>query len=252
MSIGRTMYDPVPDGMPRTDGGVRYSEVSPPASIAAVVHRFWELRTMENLAEDFVYHALPDACVNLLLNERDPRVAGVTRLRTRAEKLNLGRSFHYVGVQLYPGVWQGRRDEILDSYVGSPYVGELPLVQVAEQMVGLPLCEKAVLLSGLVERLIATAHVAPNPLTGSILMNLDRLRTVADMAALVGLSTRHLQRALKACVGMPPHDFLKVLRLQQSFRRDYLELYADQSHYINAFRQSVGYTPSRYEATFDV
>ena len=252
MSVGRTNYDPVPDGIPRTAGGVRYTEVSPPASLAAVVHRFWELRTMEDLAEDFGYHALPDACVNLLFNERDPRVAGITRLRTRAEMLNLGRSFHYVGVQLYPGVWQGRSDEILDSYVGSPYLGELPLVQVAEQMVGLPLSEKAVLLSGLVERLVASAHVAPNALTGAILMNLDRLRTVADMAALVGLSTRQLQRELKASVGMPPHDFLKVLRLQQSFRRDYLELYADQSHYINAFRQSTGYTPSRYATTFDV
>ncbi|WP_397574003.1 helix-turn-helix domain-containing protein [Silanimonas sp.] len=252
MSGNRTIYDPVPDGMPRSAGSVRYMEVSPPASLSSVVHRFWELRTMENLAEDFVYHALPDACVNLLLNERDPRVAGITRLRTRAEKLNLGRSFHYVGVQLYPGVWQGRSDEILDSYVGSAYLGELPLVQVAEQMVGLPLSEKAVLLSGLVERLIASAHVAPNALTGAILLNLDRIRTVADMAALVGLSTRQLQRALKASVGMPPHDFLKVLRLQQSFRRDYLELYADQSHYINAFRQGTGYTPSRYAATFDV
>lgn len=252
MSVGRTIYSPVPDGMPRTAGGVRYTEVSPPAPLAAMVHRFWELRTIEILSEDFRYHALPDACVNLLFNECDPRVAGITRLRTRAEVLNLGRSFHYVGIQLYPGVWQGRSDEIQNSYVGSPYLGELPLVQVAEQMVGKSLSEKAVLLSGLVERLVASAHVAPNALTGAILMNLDRLRTVADMAALAGLSTRQLQRALKASVGMPPHDFLKVLRLQQSFRRDYLELYADQSHYINAFRQSTGYTPSRYVATFDV
>jgi len=70
--------------------------------------------------------------------------------------------------------------------------------------------------------------------------------------ALAGLSTRQLQRTLKQTTGFSPHDLLKVLRIQQSFKRHYLDLYADQSHYIHAFRTATGYTPARYLKKFGV
>ncbi|MFZ4404108.1 MAG: hypothetical protein ACOYOK_08415 [Pseudobdellovibrionaceae bacterium] len=47
-----------------------------------------------------------------------------------------------------------------------------------------------------------------------------------------------------------PHDFLKILRVQQSFRQDYLAYYADQAHYIHSFRRITGYTPSKYVKKF--
>ena len=52
----------------------------------------------------------------------------------------------------------------------------------------------------------------------------DAIRSVADMAALAELSPRQLQRKLKELTGFAPHDFLKVLRVQQSFRKHYLDL----------------------------
>jgi AraC-like DNA-binding protein len=69
---------------------------------------------------------------------------------------------------------------------------------------------------------------------------------------LVGLSPRQLQRNLKQSTGFSPHDLLKVLRIQQSFRQHYLNLYADQSHYIHSFRKVTGYTPAKYILKFDV
>jgi AraC-like DNA-binding protein len=95
-------------------------------------------------------------------------------------------------------------------------------------------------------------QVRGHPLTSAILSRLDAIRTVADMAALAGLSTRQLQRTLRQITGFSPHDLLKVLRLQQSFRRHYLDLYADQSHFTTAFRRAVGYTPGHYRKTFGV
>lgn len=57
---------------------------------------------------------------------------------------------------------------------------------------------------------------------------------------------------LKSATGFTPHDLLKVLRMQQSFRRHYLDYFADQSHYIHSFRKLTGYTPTKYRAKFDV
>jgi AraC-like DNA-binding protein len=246
------MYSPIRDGMERTVGSVKYSEAQPPSSLAGLVHCFWELKTVADLPEDFRYHALPDACVNILFNQIETSIAGVTALRTKAEVLNLGRSFHYVGIQFYPGVWQGNQEELIDHYVGAPYSGNLPLIQVSRQMAGVEFSGKLPALSDLVQWFLEEKLVATNFLTEKILTSLDHIRNVADMARIAGVSPRQLQRTLKRMTGMSPHDLLKVLRVQQSFRTHYLDLYSDQSHYIHSFRKITGYTPAKYAATFDV
>jgi AraC-like DNA-binding protein len=246
------MYSPAQDGRSIRGSLVRYTEVGPPADLATVVHCFWELRTISALPEDFQYHALPDACVNLLLNLLDPDIAGVTALHTEATTLVLGRSFHYVGVQFYPGVWQGDRSEIANRYVGTPYRGSLPLVQAAGRLMGREFPDMGQPLCELVRWCMAQGHVCPNAITAKILANLDALRSVGDMAALVGVSPRQLQRTLKRMTGFAPHDLLKVLRVQQSFRRHYLDLFADQAHFTHAFRQAIGYTPVQYRKRFGV
>ena len=140
---------------------------------------------------------------------------GVTALRTTYEVLNLGKEFHYVGIQFFPGVWQGNQSE---------------------------------LVSELIERKL----VAVNPVTAAILANLEEIQTVADMAEITQMSSRQLQRTLKKSTGFSPHDFLKVLRLQQSFKQHYLDAYTDQSHFIHSFRKITGYTPAEYFRKFDV
>lgn len=165
------MYDPVKDGVAKTATSVVYDEIAPPDALRELVHCFWRLRTVTDLDADFTLHAMPDACVNLLCNQRDTRIAGL---------------------------------------------------------------------------------VAPKPVTAAILVDLDHIRSVGDMAEVAGLSPRQLQRALQATTGFAPHDLLKVLRLQHSFRRDYLMSFADQSHCTRSFRTLTGYTPARFDRTFDV
>lgn len=246
------MYAPVQDGRSLRGPSVRYTEAQPPDDLADVVHCFWELRTLAPLPEDFRYHALPDACVNLLLNLADTSIAGITALHTEATTLDLGRSFHYVGAQLYPGVWQGDRNEIRDRYVGTPYRGALPLVRTSRLLVGLEFAAMTPVLSELVRWCRAQGHVRANAVTACILSNLDAIRSVADMAVLLRLSPRQLQRTTKRLTGFAPHDLLKVLRVQQSFRQHYLDLYADQAHFTHAFRNAIGYTPVQYRKRFGV
>ena len=102
------------------------------------------------------------------------------------------------------------------------------------------------------EDLTVAVNAAINPVTAAILSNLDVIHSVADMAEVVALSPRQLQRTLKATTGFSPHDLWKVLRLQRSFRQDHLLLFADQSHFTHSFRKLTGYTPGRFKKTFDV
>lgn len=246
------MYDPVKDAMEKSVQSVTYTEVAAPDSLAELVHCFWEMKTETELGEDFNLHAMPDACVNVLLDQHDTRIAGVTALHTNHTTLNLGRSFHYVGVQFFPGVWRGAREGTVDHYVGEPYEGELPLVETSRALLERELDAKAPILAEFVETLRADGVVAPNPVTAAILTNIADVHSVADMASVAGLSPRQLQRTLKATTGFSPHDLLKVLRLQQSFHQDYLLAFADQSHFIHSFRDITGYTPAQFLKTFDV
>ena len=246
------MYNPVKDGIEKTARSVRYTEALPPADLAALVHCFWELKTDMPLTDDFHLHVLPDACVNILFNMRDTKIAAVTALQAKYEVLNLGKSFNYVGAQLLPGVWRGNRDELFDRYVDSPYAGTLPLIETAEKLAPVDFTGKQPILVTLVRQLVATGAVTPNEMVTNILKRLDTVHTVADMAALTGVSARQLQRILKQTTGFSPHDFLKVVRLQRSFGRDYLTSYTDQSHFIHSFRKMTGYTPAAYYKRFDV
>lgn len=246
------MYDPVKDGVAKTVESVVYHEAPPPAALRDLVHCYWGLWTERELPEDFTLHAMPDACVNLLFNQHDTDIAGVTQLHTTHTTLDLGRWFHYAGIQLFPGVWRGDPDATTDHYVGEPYDGDLPLIEASQAAAELDFDGKAEVFSDLVETLVTTGLIAPNPVTAAILRRLDEITNVADMADVAALSPRQLQRTLKATTGFTPHDLLKVLRIQQTFRQDYLLLFTDQSHFTHSFRTVTGYTPGRFNKTFDI
>ena len=246
------LYSPIRDGIARDARLVHYREMKPPESLSHLVHCYWELKTESRLEQDFELHAVPDACVNILFNELEPEVAGVTALRTTFEVLNLGREFHYVGIQFLPGVWRGNRQEIFDSYVGEAYRGSLPLIEVNRKLIGLDFRARERVMSRFVEELVSLDYVVPNPLTEKILRNIQDIQDVRDMAEAAGLSPRQLQRTLKRTTNFTPHDLLKVLRLQQSFKRHYLDFYSDQAHYIHSFRKITGYTPEKFKKKFDV
>jgi AraC-like DNA-binding protein len=246
------MYTPVQDGIAKSAQSVVYNEAQPPSDLAGLMHCFWELKTLVPLDDDFHLHALPDACVNIMFNEQDIEVAGVTALRTSYEVLNLGRAFHYVGIQFLPGVWRGNRQEIADQYIGTAYVGALPLKEVNATMARLDFIDKQTVMADLVRHLVAQQIVVANGVTATILRHLNDIHNVADMAARVGLSARQLQRVLKQDTGFTPHDLFKVLRLQQAIRQGCPMQYADQSHFIRSFRAITGYTPAQYFSKFNV
>jgi hypothetical protein len=165
---------------------------------------------MPRWADDFFLHVLPDACVNILFNVADTRIAAITALQVTHEVLNLGKTFHYTGVQLLPGVWQGNRDEIFDTFVDTPYSGSLPLIETSGNLSASDFPANQLVLSELVRRLVHEKQIVANTVIEKILASIPDIRTVADMAVIAGISPRHLQRADQAgdgsCSARPVKD----------------------------------------------
>ena len=245
-------YDPKGNGKDRSVDAVQFIESEPPGHLKGIVHRFIELWTDGTLTEDYRFHALPDACTYAVFDQLDQRISGVTQLSVQSEEFNLGRKFHFINIRFLPGIWPEHTDLLAKGQITAPYEGPLPLRDVNAALNGKGLAEAAPILSAFVASLLEQEHLVRNPVTEKIFENLDDIHNVADMAAIAGLSARQLQRKLKASTGFAPHDFLKVLRLQQSLNGGDPLSYADQSHFIHSFRRATGYTPGKYARKFDV
>lgn len=246
------MYDPKGNGKEKSVSAVSFVEREPPPHLHGIVHRFLHLRTEVALEEPYRFHALPDACTYLVLDQLDRQVTGVTRLRAASEEFDLGRRFHYINVRFLPGVWRTDRVPAAFGQIREAYAGDLPLVALNSALAGKPFEEAVETISAFVTDLVEAGVVAPNPVTAQIFEHLEEIGTVGDMADCVGLSPRQLQRRLKESTGFVPHDFLKILRLQLTLNGGDIWSYADQSHFIHSFRRATGYTPGKYARKFDV
>lgn len=246
------MYNPKGNSTEKTAQSVKFFEFEPPSHLRGFVHRFLELKTDGTLSDDYRFHALPDACTYIVFDQLDTKIAGVTKLRASSEELNLGKTFHYINIRFLPGVWQGDREPVDYGMVDTPYSGALPLIEINQDLSKQDVAGKQSILAGFVETLIDSKLVVANVITEKIFRHLDDIYSVSDMAAVSNLSPRQLQRTLKRTTGFAPHDFLKVLRLQQALNGDPSLSYADQSHFIHSFRKATGYTPGRFSRKFDV
>ncbi|MEJ6398929.1 helix-turn-helix domain-containing protein [Yoonia sp. 208BN28-4] len=246
------MYDPKGNSRDRAIDLVQFTETEPPAHLGGIVHRFLELRTTEPLPADYRFHALPDACTYIIFDQSDAHVAGLTKLQASAEELNLGRTFHFINIRFLPGVWQADKVPVGFGQIDDHYAGDLPLIAMNSVLIRQGFDASQTALVSFVDDLVARGLVVANPVTEQIFAQMDDIFTVADMAEICALSPRQLQRNLKRTTGFTPHDFLKVLRLQQALKGEPSLSYADQSHFIHSFRKATGYTPGKYAKKFDV
>jgi len=246
------MYDPKGNGKDKAVQSVHFLEAEPPLHLRGIVHRFLELKTVGVLPEDYRFHALPDACSYIVFDQLDCHITGVSTLRGASEEFSLGKTFHFVNIRFLPGVWQSNREPMSYGMVNTPYSGDLPLVETNNALSKRNFADQQLILARLVDVLLEQQLIVANPVTEKILHNIDTIASVADMASVSGLSARQLQRTLKRTTGFAPHDFLKVLRLQQALNGHDRWSYADQSHFIHSFRKATGYTPGKYSRKFDV
>lgn len=121
----------------------------------------------------------------------------------------------------------------------------------------------------LIERLAVLAEAPRVPFKGGLSARQTRLAcdllvarvvdgvTISELAYGTGLSHFHFIRAFKASLGVSPHRFLKLLRIQRakdllaSTRRSILEIALDVGYdsgqtLSRSFRQEVGVTPISY------
>lgn len=246
------MYTPIQPGIGRAwRASVSYEERAPAALQAGLAHCFWRLRSRQRLEHGFQYLVLPDGCIDIVFDLSSGRQfdgALVMTPNVKAVEFDLGPWFDYAGIRLRPGVWSDRPIDIVGSTLE---ISDIAGTDLAEVNRLLRLADKDQvwsILQTLTGRLARGGVIAPNYLIDRIIGS--QVATVADIAQTTGYSQRQVQRIIRDRAGFRPHDFIKVIRFQQSLGAGSQDAFADQSHHIREFKRIVGMTPGQFRDLF--
>ncbi|MDO7874946.1 helix-turn-helix transcriptional regulator [Hymenobacter sp. ASUV-10] len=244
-----------------------------PEALRAHVRYFW---TMESAAGAASFRTIVDGCPGLLFQH------GAAGLQPQAGKpwtrlLLHGQAtqplevvsvapFQLIGMCLQPGalasVFGLAAEELTDSCMDPDLLSAAPGFRLAERL-GNADSVSAQLdqLTAYLQTAINRQGAAPEPPIEQAVQRIVatggglNLRQLQDE---LQLSERSFQRKFKQRVGVSPKLFARICQFQESLgqlrRAEYEKLsdiaynhdYADQSHYIRAFREFAGSTPQQF------
>lgn len=196
------------------------------------------------------------------------RHAWVSGVRTRPITIPSGRDSRMLIVAFKKGkaypFYPLPMSEIMDAVVEAVSIFGQDILNLREQLLAVPSVEQMFLL---VERfLLGQAREAlPADVSSrcvafsvsSILQAPDRSR-IQQLRDQMGYSQKHFINLFKKQVGVPPGQYMKIMRFQKAIREiemasspDWSEIalrngFYDQAHFIHEFKNYSGFTPSEY------
>jgi len=240
-----------------------YREFRPPASLADYIFCFWTQAIRSRT--EFAQRVLPDCCVDLMLVNDVPTVAGPW---TEPFLAKLAPGTNILGARCHPGLASGllgmpasellNRSAPLSDVWGCARADAFARIAEKRTLVARMSAMESALLS-----LVANAPPIDKPVTGAIEWIARRPDgQVEELSRWLGFSSRQIQRRFTKAVGYGPKLFQSVLRFQRllsfggkanargnlaQFAAD--ACYADQSHMTREVQRFSGKSPGELLST---
>lgn len=216
-----------------------------------------------NLHDD-TFRLFEQPCLDSITTIRGPLLTGP---RDTYTMLNTAQQVALIGVQFRPGGAASMlglpASELRNTNVALDALWGAAAHDLRDRMLTArtPEARFHVLEAALTARL--AYHAAPHPAVAYALREfhaVPQMRTVAEVANRVSLSSRRFIQVFSAAVGLPPKTYCRVRRFQAALRAisrgggtSWAHLaascgYYDQAHFIHDFRAFSGLTPSAYLA----
>lgn len=244
----------------RADGLLVGRRIAPCEALAPFVHHFWAVEW--DLRTPFTAEVLshPSACLTVELRHRQ-EVAGVRTGRTQAIRKGAGRAF---GITFRPAAFQ----QLLRGPMSTLTDRAVPVATVlgrdgdvwARALLDTPAFEETVSMAEgfLVTRLepLDRLAISTRDITERMMRDPSLLRS-RDVAAVLNVDVRSLQRRFRHYVGVGPKWVIRRYRLHEAAERLKSKNppplaalaaslgYADQAHFARDFKTVVGQTPAR-------
>lgn len=252
---------------------MHYQQLNPPTHLNAYIRYFWTLETHSVDLSAKTFGPLADGCPGLIFqratvgqfydqdNRQLPEVFlyGQTVKRTA---ICLRGNFWTTGICFFPDALKSifgfnaseLTESCLDVKLLSPGLTErlLNTLSVTDQLK---------LLSDYLFQQINKTATPVDALTRHVLFQLiekKKVISLREMQHTLNLSERGIERKFEQQVGIPPKLFSRICQFQSSLHQlktnSYAKLsdvafengYADQSHFIRAFKEFTGHSPERF------
>lgn len=260
----RALYMPIQPTVRQTADKVRYQELLPDEHLQPYIYCYWELKTTAPLQEQFQYRVVADGCIDIFFELGNPADAYIMGFCRKYTEFPLGNVFHYVGVRflptMFPQLFGVDAAELSNRYLSLETVVPDAARFIAGHLTGYPSPQKICELFdsyfiGILARSRFDNDARLYKAIGIILQNYGVLNIETDLDT--GISPRQLRRLFEFYIGDTAKTFAQVVRFQhilrakpstRSLRQNKLFFdagYYDQAHFIKAFKNFYGVSPSK-------
>lgn len=254
-----------------------FKQIPPPDYLKEYVKYFWVLDEESVLGSVKSFRTMADGCPGLIFQHADhgilfqndkelPDIFLYGQATTPAE-LRLRGSFNAVGICFYPNALKSifglNADELTDTCMNPGPEAIKYGFSLSEQLSGAAtVTDRIEMLSSYLFFQIRRHEKYRDPAMPyalSRIMHASGNVSLADLRTELQLSERSFERKFKQHVGISPKLFTRISRFQASLhqlrnsRYDKLSdvafgnEYADQSHFIRAFKEFAGFSPLQYQ-----
>ena len=260
----RQLYRPVQPSVKQTGSGVTYREIMPNDRLQRIIYCYWELKTTERLQTPFVYRVVADGCIDIFFQLDDPAKNFVMGFCKEYTSFPLDNTFHYVGIRflptMFPALFAIDAKELSNRFEKLELVLSEPSAFISDNFSARDSFDEIkTKLDHYFTALLNKTEIAIDARFQNALDIILKSHGVVNIQTdlEIGLSPRQLRRYFTFYVGGTAKNFSQVVRFQnilnakpstQSLRENkvFFDLgYYDQAHFIKAFKNFYGATPSQ-------
>lgn len=260
----RSLYIPIQPTVRQSADNVIYTEFLPDIKLQPFIYCYWQLKTTQQLSDQFNYRVVADGCIDIYFELNNPTENYVMGFCKKFTEFPLDNEFNYVGVRflptMFPQLFKINAMELSNRYTHlSSVVPDLSDF-IAKKFNGSQRQDeiKTSLDQQFLRLIEKTTFDNDHRLYNAIeiiLKTCGMIDIEKDLGT--GISSRQLRRLFESYVGDTAKTFSKVVRFQnilkakpssQSLRQNKLFFdagYYDQSHFIKEFKNFYGVTPSK-------
>lgn len=255
---------------------MQFRQIPPPAYLKDYIRYFWVMESHDTNVSAATFRTIADGSPGLIfqhpgqgvLFQNNKQLPGTILYgqATRHAELRISGSFNTIGIFFYPHalktIFGLNANELTDSCLDLDLLSGAKDYHLSAQLTDLTSCEDRIdtICSFLLAQLTRHDQYADKAMYHA----LERIReangniSVKILREELQLSERSFERKFKQHVGVTPKLFARIAQFQASMQllrqRDYNKLsdiafendYADQSHFIRAFKEFAGTSPFQF------
>jgi len=252
---------------------MHYRQILPPPYLAKHVRYFWTLRGNDAQHKTDVFRPLPDGCPGLIFQPGfaqqdytlpDFFLYGQT---TQQNEIILSEKVDTIGVYFYPdalrSVFGLHAETLTNTCINVVDASPQKYISINDQLLNtVSVEEKINIIAAYLFELIqknSHHHNAEAQYIFSAISKSNGNISLKDLHADTRLSERSFERKFKQHIGISAKLFSRICRFQTSLTQlrnnnfqklsdiAYENEYADQSHFIRAFKEFAGCTPQQFQ-----